>query len=88
MVKDEKLIVSALQRGRYSVKKRLAFFPAEEPKLFILLGTQLLQLGEECNTQLNIIVETQEAKSHQNPPAVWMQLGDYKLVEPEDFDAE
>lgn len=45
----------------------------------------MVQLKKEHNTQFDIVVETKEAESYQNPPAVGMQLGDYKLVEIEDF---
>lgn len=61
------------------VEESMAFFSAEDPKLFIFLGTQLVQLREMGYARLNSIIEVDEAdeaESHQNPPAVGIQLGD------------
>lgn len=40
VVEDEKLILLALQGRGYLVENGLAFFPFEESKLLVLLGTQ------------------------------------------------
>lgn len=61
------------------------FSPAEVPKFFVLSSTELVQLGEQCNTQLNIIIQTNELESHQDPLAVRVQLDDWKLVKSEDL---
>lgn len=47
MTKDEKLVLLTLQGRGDPVKKGLAFLPAKEQELFILPGSQLVQLGKE-----------------------------------------
>lgn len=57
MTKDEKLVLLTLQGRGDLVKKGLAFLPAKEQELFILLGSQLVQLGKEGYSGLNVVIE-------------------------------
>lgn len=61
---NENFILSAFQRWGNLIKEYPMFSPAEVPKFFVLSSTELVQLGEQCNTQLNIVVQTNKLESH------------------------
>lgn len=68
---------STLQGRGDPVKKDLMLLLTEEPKFFIFLGTQLVELGEEGHARLNIVIEANKAEGHQNSPPIRVQLDDW-----------
>lgn len=82
------LFFQYFRKKKIRLKRVWHFFLLKNQNSSFFLGTQLIQLGKEGYTRLNIVIEVDEVKSHQNSPAIGVQLGDWQFVESEDFNKE